>query len=202
MRRRSGLILLSVAALVALSAGCRPRASGRCTFGQAACIDSSSGLFCGADGTYRTVPCHGRDGCVQEGARVSCDQSSAAVGDACTKAGFACAAEMKSLLSCQNGQFALAQTCRGPFACRVAPYDGFAPGGAGNVLCDNDVASAGDPCLDEGDVACTADRTEALKCTGKKMVAFHTCDGPRHCSIVHPTSKDTGLECDMSQDGG
>jgi hypothetical protein len=196
LRRR----FVVAASIVVLTADCKPRVGGTCTMGQAACTDERSGLFCGTGGAYRAISCRGRDGCQQSGAKVSCDQSAAAAGDACTRPGYACSADMKHALSCQAGKFVLAQTCSGPFACRVAPFDGFAPGGSGNVLCDNDIATAGDPCLDDGDFACEADETQALECVGKRMVALGTCDGPRRCSVVHPKTKDSELECDMLDD--
>lgn len=130
---------------------------------------------------------------------MTCDQSVAAPGDACTRPGFACTADRKSAVSCQGGAFVLAETCSGRFGCRTAPYDGFAPGGSGNILCDNDVAREGDPCLDEGDYACTSDGSLALRCTGKKMTKFRECQ-LAHCSILHPTSKDTEIECELSDD--
>ncbi len=196
-------LLLVAASILALPAGCKPRVGGTCTVGQATCADARLGLFCGAEATYRSVPCLGRDGCRQEGALVSCDQSVAIAGDACTRPGFACTPDRMIALSCQAGRFVQAQTCAGPFACRVAPYDGFAPGGSGNVLCDNDVAAPGDPCLDDGDFACTADRTAALKCSANRMVVLRTCNGPGQCAVVHARPRDTEVECDSSpEDGG
>jgi hypothetical protein len=199
LRGRVGLSMGVLAVMHALH--CKPKVGRQCTAGQAACTDGASGLFCAKDGSYEAVSCRGRQGCQQEGARVSCDQSVAVVGDACTRPGFACASDRKSALSCQGGTFVLAQRCSGHFACRTAPFDGFAPGGSGNVLCDNDVASAGDPCLDEGDYACTVDRSVALECTGRKMVEMKRCDGPKGCSIVHPKAKESHLECDTSVSG-
>jgi hypothetical protein len=200
-RRRFGgfFVALCTVGTVELATACKPRLGGKCTPGQATCQGDRSGLFCSRDGAYRSLDCRGRDGCQQEGARVTCDQSIAAVDDACTTPGFACTADKKNALSCQGGKFAAAQTCSGPFGCRTAPYDGFAPGGSGNILCDNDVASVGDPCLDEGDYACTSDRSLALRCSGKKMVIFRECD-VAHCSVAHRTSKETDIECEGSND--
>jgi hypothetical protein len=199
MSRRAHRWLPVALCVVALATGCKPRLGGRCTPGQASCQSERGGLFCDRDGVYRSLDCRGRDGCQQEGARVTCDQSIAATGDACTTPGFACTADKKNALSCQGGKFGTAQTCSGPFACRLAPYDGFAPGGSGNILCDNDVARIGDPCLDEGDYACTPDRSLALRCTGRRMVVFRECDLTR-CSVLHPTSKETDVECEASKD--
>jgi len=209
MRPRGRLLLLAVSPVLAvaaavglLSTGCRPAAGRACTFGQATCTDDRSGLFCGAAGRYLAFACRGRDGCQQEGARVWCDQSSASAGEPCTPPGFACSADAKSSLSCREGTFVVAQPCAGPYGCRVAPFDGLSPRGAGSVLCDNDVSAEGDPCLDEGDYACTADMTVALKCAGKRMVAVRACNGPKGCRVTHPKAKDSDLACDELGDGG
>jgi hypothetical protein len=202
MLHRPGLVLLSVVAYVLLAAGCRPTAGGQCTLGQAACTDGRSGVFCSASGTYERLSCRGRDGCRQDGAKVSCDQSIAMVGDPCTQPGFACAPDLASDLTCRGGEFALAQPCSGPFACRIAPFDGFAPGGSGSVLCDMDTARPGDPCLEEGDYSCTSDKSRALQCVGKRMVAVGECDGPEGCKVIHLKPKGTEVECDMMADDG
>jgi hypothetical protein len=202
LRRHSLLPLWVLLVVAALAADCKPAVGRPCTRGQAACTDARSGLFCAPDGTYRAVPCRGRDGCRPEGAKVSCDQSIAVEGDACTEPGFACTEDKKTDLTCRDGVFVRAQTCAGPFGCRVAPYDGFAPGGLGAVRCDNDVARAGDPCLDDGDFGCAPDELEALKCVAKTMVPFRTCDGPGGCRVVHRTSKESDLDCDALSDGG
>ena len=186
MIRRFGLVALSFA--VSLSLGCKPRLGGRCTAGRATCTDDGSALFCGSDGRYRAVTCGGDKGCRRYGALVSCDQSVAAAGAACTRRGFACANDMKSALSCQAGTFVLAETCAGPGACRAR----------GDIKCDNDVANPGDPCRIDGDYACTADRTAALRCTDREMVVINSCRGPRQCSVVHPKPWETDFDCDMS----
>jgi len=203
MLRRPGLVLLSVAASVLFTGNCTPTAGGACTLGQAACTDGRSGVFCGASGTYERLLCRGRDGCRQEGAKVSCDQSTASLGDSCTQPGFACTPDLTSDLTCRRGEFVLAEPCPGPFACRIAPFDGFAPGGSGSVLCDIDVAHPGDPCLEEGDYACTSDKSDALQCLGKRMVVVRECDGPDGCRVLHLKPKGTEVECDpLAADGG
>jgi hypothetical protein len=189
VRSHARVALLVAASVITISAGCKARVGGKCITGRAACSDDRSGLFCGADGTYLAISCSGKEGCRQDGAMVSCDQSIAASGDACTGPGLACASDTRSAFSCQGGRFVLAETCLGPGACRVALDD---------VVCDNDVAKAGDPCRDDGDYACTADKSAALKCTGKKMVPINTCRGPKQCIIAHPKPMKADFDCDMS----
>jgi hypothetical protein len=203
MLRCRGPVLLAVVVSLLLASACRPTAGGDCTLGQAACMDGRSGVFCSASGTYERLSCRGRDGCRQDGAKVSCDQSIAVVGDSCTQPGFACTPDQTSDLACRGGEFVLAERCSGPFACRIAPFDGFAPGGSGSVLCDIDTARPGDPCLEEGDYACTSDKSSALRCAGKRMVVVGACDGPDGCKVVHLKPKGTEVECDtMAADGG
>jgi hypothetical protein len=190
MVRRYGLVALLVfASIVTLSACGKPKAGGKCQAGTMACNDAKTGLFCGSDGTFQTMTCGGTGGCQTAGAKVTCDQSVAAAGDGCTAAGFACASDMKNALSCTDGKFVLAETCKGPGACKVA---------TGDIFCDNDIADVGDPCRDDGDYACTGDKLAALKCQGKKMVTINSCRGPKSCSIVHPKPKETDIDCDMS----
>jgi len=188
MVRRFGIAALLVAAsIVTLSACGKPKVGGKCTAGKIECIDAKSGLFCGKDGTYAAMSCGGAQGCNAKGG--SCDQSIAAAGDGCSASGFACATDMKNALSCTDGKFVLAETCKGPNACKVA---------TGDIFCDNDIADVGDPCRDDGDYACTGDKLAALQCKGKKMMTVNSCRGPKSCSIVHPKPKETDIDCDMS----
>jgi len=180
LRRRALLLVPLLLAGSALLLSQKPRVGIACTAGQAACTDPRTAVFCGA-GAYR-----------------SCDQSVAVAGDGCVRVGFACTKDKGDELSCRDGEFVRVQSCGGPFGCRIAPFDGFAPGESGNVLCDNDIAREGDPCLDEGDYACTSDRREALRCVGQRLVFSEWCDGAGRCRIRHPTSKDTRLDCDTS----
>jgi hypothetical protein len=191
---------LFVGALLMVS--CRPTAGGTCTLGQAACLDDGSGLFCSASGAYARLSCRGPNGCRQEGAKVSCDQSTASPGDSCARSGFACTPDKQNDLACRQGVFVLAEPCAGPFGCRVAPFDGVAAGGAGNVMCDADIARAGDPCLEEGDYACTADGSIALQCVSKRMSPVGACNGPKGCSVVHLRPKGTASDCDTKLDDG
>ena len=68
--------------------------------------------------------CRGPRGCVV-GAAVACDHSLAASGDACDDPGtLGCALDRRTMLRCQNGVFAAAETCRN--ACLAS---------GGRVLC-------------------------------------------------------------------
>jgi hypothetical protein len=187
------LAVALLAALVSIGASCDPKTGRRCTLGQAACTGRASGLTCGADGRYRPVSCDGRDGCRQRGAMVTCDQSVASSGEACSGAGRACALDARAALACEGGGFVTVETCRGPRGCGLV---------SGKIACDNDVAVEGDPCLVEGDWACTADRSAALRCTEKRMTAAGRCTGPKQCSVEHPMPGASTVACDNGESIG
>jgi hypothetical protein len=193
MVRRYGLVALLVAASFVTLAGCgKPKAGGKCTAGQVACVDAKSGLMCGSDSTYQAVPCAGKDGCQGSGDKATCDQTIAAAGDTCPAdaKGYACATDMKSALQCTSGKFVAAETCKGPGACKLIA--------GGEVSCDNDIADLNDPCRDKGDYACTSDKSNALQCSaGLKMGLVNTCRGPGGCKIIHQ-GKEVDIDCDMS----
>jgi hypothetical protein len=191
MVRRYGLVALLVAAsIVTLSACGKPKAGGKCTAGSApVCNDAKSALVCGSDGNYASINCGGPAGCAGTGPAVKCDESVATAGDACSgSSGYACAADMKNALQCLSNKFVLAETCKGPNACKST---------AGEIFCDNDIADVNDPCRDDGDYACTGDKLAALQCKGKKMLTINSCRGPKSCAVVHK-GKDVDIDCDMT----
>ncbi|APR87229.1 hypothetical protein A7982_12578 [Minicystis rosea] len=55
--------------------------------------------------------CRGSRGCQSEDGTVSCDQSIAEIGDACTGDGAACALDGINLLVCSGGRFTLKSAC-------------------------------------------------------------------------------------------
>jgi hypothetical protein len=171
--------------------GCKPKAGTTCTAGQVACMDAQTGLFCGRDGTYHAMTCRSSLGCKEASGAVNCDNSIALVGDGCnTPDDAACRLDYKAGLLCKGGTFALAETCKGPGACKIA-------GDA--ITCDNDVSDPGDPCRTAGDYACTSDRGLVLRCEGGKMTPLNTCRGPKACSIVnHPVDNSVEFMCDDS----
>jgi hypothetical protein len=177
--------------LVAALFGCKPKPGATCSAAQVACLGASMGMFCGADGVYRTMTCSGPMGCQEAAGAVNCDNSFAAVGDGCnTPDDAACSLDHKAGLLCKSGAFALAETCKGPGACKVA-------GDA--ITCDNDVSDPDDPCRTPGDYACTGDRGLVLRCDGGKMTPLNTCRGPKACSIInHPADNTIEFACDDS----
>jgi hypothetical protein len=158
-----------------LFAGCKPKPGDKCSgSGLPSCSDPATALVC-ANGVVTALPCRGAKACTVSGSTVECDNSLANVNDACDQPNdVACAVDHKFALECQNGKFALAETCKGARGCVV---DG------DKISCDNDVADLGDPCQTEGDYACTADKLMALKCTAHKFEALNTCRGEEACNM-------------------
>jgi hypothetical protein len=189
--RRFGLAAFLVAATVVTLAACgKPALNGKCTAGQGACVDAKSGMYCGSDGTYKAMSCGGEHGCTAAGAKITCDNDIAAVGDGCdTPNDGACTPDHKSLLQCKAEKFTLIDTCKGPGACKIA----------GDMLnCDNDIADIADPCSNKGNFACTSDKGTALRCDDGKYASIQSCRGPKACGIVHPKPKVTDIDCDFT----
>ena len=62
--------------------------------------------------------CRGENGCGADGEQFRCDQSIAAVGDACTGEGMACSQDHSAALRCQNGAFVHETDCTGQCSVR------------------------------------------------------------------------------------
>ncbi len=191
--RRNALSTVLFAAIGVVFAACgQPTVGGKCTPGKGACVDAKSGLFCGADRTYKAMSCGGPNGCKLQGANVFCDNDVAIAGDGCDTPGDgACTSDGKTLLVCQAEKFALIDTCKGPGHCKVK---------GDTFSCDNDIADVGDPCSNKGNYACTSDKTMALQCADGKYGPIQTCRGPKACSVVRDKSnpKVVDIDCDFS----
>ena len=129
--------------------------------------DRKMALACkdGRFGVWRQ--CRGPEGCAVEGGRnVRCDTTLGQPGDPCAQAGtYACSVDRQAMLSCDGSTLSAASSCRGPQGCRVERE-------TRKVQCDDAVALEGDPCDQEGRIACTVDRKAELSCAhgayGKK----------------------------------
>jgi hypothetical protein len=174
-----------------LLAACKAKPGDKCDANWSPrCADATSAQVC-ANNVVTALPCRGPKACTVSASTVTCDNSLAAVNDACDQPNdVACAVDHKTALECQNGKFVVAETCKGARGCVV---DG------DNISCDNDVADLGDPCHTEGDYACTADKLMALKCTAHKFDALNTCRGKDGCRVMElPEEKKTDFVCDDS----
>jgi hypothetical protein len=114
----------------------------------------------------------------------------AAVGEACNGRRAACSKDGAADLVCaSDGKMAVAQTCKGPGACRAAP-DGK------SISCDATLGDANDPCDIEDD-ACSTDHKSELRCQAGRFAVLASCKGPDGCTLT-PASKGKGytLSCD------
>ncbi len=181
------VVALAVALLVS---GCKVHPGGKCSVGAAACLDKTSGLFCGADGKYAIMSCRG--GCTTSGRDVNCESSIASENDGCGEVGnVACSIDHSRALECgKDNKFIVGETCRGPRGCTVV---------AGSIDCDNDTSEVGDPCHAPGDYACTQDKALLLRCNDRKMAPRNACRGPKGCRVVERTrEKKIDFLCDDS----
>jgi hypothetical protein len=169
---------------------CNPKPGDKCSPGQAACLDPTTGLFCNG-GKMTTMTCKGSQGCVKQGSSVLCDNSVASEKDGCNEKGdVACALDKKAALECKDSAFALAETCKGVGGCQIKQD---------KITCDNDIADPGDPCHFLNDYACTSDKQLVLRCDANKMTPLNSCRGPRSCRVIElPQEKKIEFFCDDS----
>ena len=132
--------------------------------------DHARALACdgGRYGLWRA--CRGPEGCKVEGGRnIRCDTTLGEVGDPCGQAGtYACTADHQAMLVCAGAALAAASSCRGPAGCRVERD-------SRKVDCDDAVAQEGDPCDQEGRIACAVDRKVELGCVHGKFAKKRDC---------------------------
>jgi len=170
-------------------AACKPKPGDKCSgAGLPTCSDPATALIC-LNGTVTALPCRGPKACTSTTSQVSCDNALALAGDSCDQPGdVACSVDHKAALECQNGKFAVAETCKGVRACQVEGND---------ISCDDDVADLGDPCHTEATYACSTDKLTALKCVNKKFQVLNTCRGKDGCRVFElPEEKKTNFVCD------
>jgi hypothetical protein len=132
--------------------------------------DRQVALVCehGRFGVWRN--CRGPEGCTVEGGRnVRCDTTLGEAGDPCAQAGtYACSVDRKTMLSCDGKSLSPASSCRGPDGCRVERE-------TRKVSCDDAVAQEGDPCDQEGRIACAVDLKAELSCQKGHYVKKRDC---------------------------
>ncbi len=145
--------------------------------------DKLSMLQCKAHKWQKVGTCKGPKHCelASEKKQVTCDMSLADTNDACdidNKAGsenYACTTDRGGMLKCTSGKFSLVSTCNGPKSCRLE---------ANKVSCDDSLAKVGDPCDHPTDsYACSADKSEILKCAGHVFKKYETCLGKKKCDV-------------------
>jgi hypothetical protein len=120
--------------------------------------------------------CKGAGGCALKKDGLYCDNDVSEPGDACHTLGdFACTPDKKLALKCgADHTMAPLNSCKGTKGCRVheLPEEKRV-----EFVCDDAVADANDPCDENGEEACTMDRTGILACQSGKFVARAACAG-------------------------
>jgi len=102
----------------------------------------------------------------------------------CATGAPACSGDRKFLLlTCGNAQPALLSTCFGSAGCVQRGAE---------ITCDGSVAAPGDPCVSEGELACSTDGTQLLACRRRVKVLASLCRGPRRCVSA------AAIECDST----
>jgi hypothetical protein len=133
---------------------------------QAVCGGTKRFVRC-KDGKISAMSCRGPNGCKSDGENVRCDMTIAVEGDPCSEdAAVACTADQKSMLSCVKGKMTGAQPCRGPAGCHPGKEKD-------EIVCDNSLGVAGDPCTSGG--VCSVDGTSLLDCKEGKLALAHVC---------------------------
>jgi DNA-directed RNA polymerase subunit RPC12/RpoP len=114
----------------------------------------------------------------------------AMAGEPCNGRRAACSKDEKAQLLCgANDRMTLAQTCKGPNACRATTS-------GKSVTCDTTLADLNDPCNITDD-ACSTDRKAELRCQAGHFAVIATCRGPDGCTVT-PSKTGSGytLSCD------
>jgi hypothetical protein len=181
-----GRVLAIPLALVLLTGtGCKPKEGGDCKIEtKQTCVDPKTALACHA-GKWEKEACKGKKGCVTQESEGECDQSTAETNDVCNLADdHACTADKKIMVRCSKYKFATVETCLGPSGCERSDKE---------ARCDNSAATAGDPCTEENDHACSIDGKSMLLCKNLKFEERLSCKGQKGC-VVNGSS----VRCDDS----
>jgi hypothetical protein len=135
--------------------------------------DKKSMLECNRAKRWSFVQsCLGPRACVLDQKKVTCDNSIANAGDACTEPDdYACTGDGLTALVCKEGKFIVASNCKGKNHCKVGGdrTAGF------KVECDDSIAVVGEPCEREGHYSCAMDEKSIVKCKDKKFVQDDKC---------------------------
>jgi len=161
--------------------------------GDGACTSDKKGLLqCQSEKFVLIDTCKGPGSCKVSGDKVDCDNDIAEVGDPCSNKGnFACTTDKATALRCDDGKYGIVQTCRGPKACKI----GHPKAKSNEIDCDYALANENDPCLYEGDQACTADKKSMLTCKAAKYTTLTACTGADAC-VPKPNGQHMQVACD------
>jgi hypothetical protein len=175
----------------------RLAAGAPCNVAMKPSCNGTTGYVCDVLGgsTVQEVQCKGPKGCKVVAAKLDCDFSANAAGEACPftdDAQAMCATETKQKVACRDRKIAL-EECRGPKGCYIENNA---------THCDHSVAQEGDPCGSDvvgvgGGYSCSMDKKDSLQCKAGKYVLDAHCRGPKGCEPGSETP-DQKLHCDSS----
>lgn len=113
------------------------------------------------------TPCRGPKGCGLDGKHVTCDESRALPGDACTtQDASACSVDGARELACVAGRFVEKRPCRGARGCSMS---------AGLASCDQRRARPDDACQPAGITACSTESSAELVCEAGRFRVARLC---------------------------
>ena len=155
------------------------------------CADANTVLRCESQQLV-AYPCGGPQGCRSKSDWVDCDQSIGAEGNSCLSERasdneVACSVD-GSALRCEGSKFIVGRQCRGPKGCTTT---------AGEVLCDQTVAVAGDKCsklkLPSTNNVCSVDRKSILSCEDGIFATRQQCASAKGCQSGHLVGTDLNI---------
>lgn len=166
-------------------------------FMHACSVDKKAELHCRSGRWAHEKDCRGKRGCrwiyvdrYHHGHdHIACDNVVIEPGAPCSpEERHACTNDDKAILVCRGGKWAEDQYCRGPKGCRKV---------GDSIGCDDTIAQAGDPCVDDGDQSCSLDRKSLLVCKSKKMVVEKPCKSGCTASSdkIRGTNPGARVEC-------
>lgn len=158
--------------------------------------DKKAALECHSNKFVVGETCKGPKACVVNGEKITCDNDISDQGDPCHFDGdFACSTDKTMAFKCINKVMTPLNSCRGAHGCRVLelPVEKKI-----EFLCDDSIATVGDPCDEEGEHACAMDKRSILVCKGTKFTPLKNCDGPKGCGF---DDKAEHFTCDEVKSG-
>ena len=141
----------------------------------ACAVDHKSALEC-LNGKFALAEtCKGARACQVEGNSISCDNDVADLKDPCRRDGdYACTGDKLMALKCVGKTFQILNTCRGKDGCRVLELP---EEKKTEFMCDDALAQDNDACDTEGELACSMDKTEILRCKASHFAKEQACPG-------------------------
>ena len=171
--------------------GCDEENEVACQTDKKAALECKGGLFAVGE------TCKGPHGCVVDGEKITCDNDVADENDPCHFDGdYACSSDKTMAFKCVGKKMTPLNSCRGPKGCMVLelPIEHKV-----QFDCDDSIAKLGDACDENGELACTMEKTALMICSGNKFTAHKACGGPKGCSF---DAKGAEFDCDTTAQAG